>query len=71
MFIMMIGINSSYLISVVPYLNFSLAINDILNGNVNLIFMLLMFLSTIVYAGIMIFTIVKLYKQEKILFSRD
>ncbi len=71
MFIMMIGINSSYLISIVPYLNFSLAINDILNGNVNLIFMLLMFLSTIVYAGIMIFTIVKLYKQEKILFSRD
>lgn len=71
MFIMMIGINSSYFISLIPYLNFSLAINDILNGNVNLIFMLLMFLSTIIYAGIMIFTIVKLYKSEKILFSRD
>lgn len=71
MFVSMLGIKTSYLISIVPYLNFSLLMNDVINGTVNGICMLLMFLSTIVYVAIIIFTIVKLYKQEKILFSRD
>lgn len=71
MFILMLGIKSTYITSIIPYLNFSLLINDVINGNVNGVFMLLMFISTIIYAGIMIFAIVKLYKSEKILFSRD
>lgn len=71
MFILMLGIKSTYLTSIVPYINFSLLINDIINGNVNGIFMVLMFVSTIIYVGIVIFTIIKLYKSEKLLFSRD
>lgn len=71
MFVSMLGIKSTYLTSIIPYLNFSLLTNDILNGNVNIVFMLLMFASSIIYVGIIIFTIIKLYRSEKILFSRD
>lgn len=71
MFILMLGVKGTYITSIIPYINFSLLINDVINGHVNAIFMILMFVSTLFYIGIIIFLIIKLYKSENILFSKD
>lgn len=71
MFVLMLGIKSTYITSMIPYLNFSLLINDVLNGTYNIIFMLLMTISTLVVTCVVIFMIVKLYRSEHILFDRD
>ena len=65
----MVGVKSSTLLSIVPFLNFSLVFNDISVGIINCLEIFLMFISTIIYIVIVIWVIVKSYKSEKILFS--
>ncbi len=65
----MINVESSALLSLVPFLNFSLLFTDITNGTVNYINIFLMLLSTIVVIGIVLGIIIKQYKSEKVLFS--
>ena len=65
----MIHIETSTLLSVVPFLNYSLILNDVSNGIINYLNIALMVLSTIVYITIIIYAIVKQYRSEKILFS--
>ena len=65
----MVGVKSSTLLSIVPFLNFSLVFNDISVGIINCLEIFLMFISTIIYIVIVIWFIVKSYKSEKILFN--
>ena len=65
----MVGVKSSTLLSIVPFLNFSLVFNDISVGIINYLEIFLMFISTIIYIVIVIWVIVKSYKSEKILFN--
>ena len=65
----MVGVKSSTLLSIVPFLNFSLVFNDISVGIINYLEIFLMFISTIIYIVIVIWFIVKSYKSEKILFN--
>ena len=65
----MVGVKSSILLSIVPFLNFSLVFNDISVGIINYLEIFLMFISTIIYIVIVIWFIVKSYKSEKILFN--
>jgi len=65
----MIGIKTNTLLSIVPFLNFSLVLNDISVGIINYLEISLMFISTIIYIVIVIWLIVKQYKSEKILFN--
>ena len=65
----MVGVKSSTLLSIVPFLNFSLVFNDISVGIINCLEIFLMFISTIIYIVIVIWVIVKSYKSEKILFN--
>ncbi len=64
----MVDIESSTLLSLVPFLNYSLLFTDITNGTVNYLNIFLMLLSTIVVIGIVLGIIIKQYKSEKVLF---
>lgn len=64
----MVGIKSTAILSIIPFLNFSLVFNDISNGIINYMDILLMFVSTIVYIAIIIYCIIKQYRSEKVLF---
>lgn len=64
----MVGIKSTAILSIIPFLNFSLVFNDISNGIINYVDILLMFVSTIVYIAIIIYCIIKQYRSEKVLF---
>jgi len=65
----MINLESSRLVSLVPFLNFTLIFTDITSNNVDYINILLMLVSTIVFIVIVLSIIVRQYKSEKILFS--
>lgn len=65
----LIEIESNTILSLVPFLNFSLLFTDITNGNVNYLNIFLMLISTIVIIAIVLYVIIRQYKSEKILFS--
>ena len=65
----MMGIGATPVLSIIPFLNFTLIFTDISNGNIDLVNILLMAISTIVYISIVLKVIIKQYKSEKVLFS--
>ncbi len=65
----MVGIPTTPILSLVPFLNFSMIFNDISVGNINYLHIFLMLFSSVVYIGIVIAYIVKQYHSEKVLFS--
>lgn len=66
----MINITTTPLLSVVPFLNYSLIFTDINAGNVNWLNIALMIISTFIYIAIVLGYIIKQYKSEKVLFSK-
>ena len=64
----MVGVSSSPLLSLVPFLNFTLLFQDIVVGNIDIVNILLMSLSTIVIITLVLVVIIKQYKSEKVLF---
>lgn len=66
----MISITTTPLLSVVPFLNYSLIFTDINAGNVNWLNITLMIISTFIYIAIVLGYIIKQYKSEKVLFSK-
>lgn len=69
MFINILGIEMTPILSAIPIVNHTLLLNDIFNGNINYLNILIMFVSTIICVIFVIQYIVKQYKSEKILFS--
>lgn len=65
----MIDIDTTTVLSLVPFLNFTLLFEDITNGNINYLNILLMLMSTIVIIVVVLKLIIKQYKSEKVLFS--
>ena len=65
----MIEIKTSALLSVVPFLNFTLLFTDIVNGEANALYIILMFASSIVYIFVILWLIIKQYKSESVLFT--
>lgn len=65
----MVGIPTTRLYSIIPFLNFSMIFSDVSAGNMNIINIALMVISTIVYISIIIWYIIKEYKSEKVLFG--
>lgn len=63
----MIGVTGTPLISIIPFLNYVVLFTDINNGDISLLNITLMFVSTIVYISIVLVYIIKQYKSEKIL----
>ena len=66
----MIGITTTPLISVIPFLNFTTIFTDITAGNINVLHIFLMMLSTVIYISIVFYYIIKQYKSEKVLFAK-
>ena len=64
----MAGISSSPILSLVPFLNYTLLFQDIVVGNIDIVNILLMSLSTIVIITLVLVVIIKQYKSEKVLF---
>lgn len=69
MFFDILEVSINPIISLIPIVNHTLLINEIFCGNINIVNILIMFISTIIYVVILIKVITKLYKKEKILFS--
>lgn len=65
----MIQVKTSELLAIVPFMNFTLIINDLGSGIVNYLQIFLMILSSLIYIGIVIWYIIRQYKSEKVLFS--
>ena len=66
----MIGITTTPLITVIPFLNFTTIFTDITAGNINVLHIFLMMLSTVIYISIVFYYIIKQYKSEKVLFAK-
>ena len=66
----MMGITTTPILSILPFLNFTLIFTDINNGNINILNILLMTISTIIYISLVFAHIIKQYKSEKVLFAK-
>ena len=66
----MMGITTTPILSIVPFLNFTLIFTDINNGTIDLLNIGLMAISTIVYISLVFAHIIKQYKSEKVLFAK-
>lgn len=64
----MVNVKTTVLLSVIPFLNFSLIFRDISNGLIDYLTIILMIISTIIYSLLIIIIIGKQYKSETILF---
>lgn len=65
----MSDISTTPLLSLIPFLNFSLIYTDITNGIYNYLNIFLMILSTVLVISIVLIIIIKQYKSEKVLFN--
>ena len=66
----MMGITSTPILSIVPFMNFTVIFTDINNGTIDLLNIALMMISTIVYISLVLAYIIKQYKSEKVLFAK-
>ena len=69
MIVFLINIPNNALLSIIPFVNFSINFTDVANGNINILYLTLMFISTILIIVLVIYYIIKQYKSEKVLFS--
>jgi len=69
MFISALGIKLDEALSLVPFLNVTLMLSDIMANTVNMHYYILMVFSNLIFITITLKTIIKLYKSDKILFS--
>ena len=69
MIVFMIDISNNAILSLIPFINFSMIFTDVTNNNLNILYLILMLISTIVIITIVIAYIIKQYKSEKILFN--
>ena len=69
MFLNMLNINLNNILNIIPIVNHTIVINDILTNNIDITNILLTIISSCLYITILIIFISKIYKSEKILFS--
>ena len=67
--VFMVGLQTTPILSIIPFLNFTMIFTDIAAGNIDLLNISLMAISTIVYIVVIFTYIIKQYKSEKVLFS--
>ena len=66
----MVGITTNTIISIIPFFFFFTIFTDITAGNINVLHIFLMMLSTVIYISIVFYYIIKQYKSEKVLFAK-
>ncbi len=65
----LMGLKTTTVFSLIPFLNISLLFNDMIAGNINLINLALGTFSSLIFIVIVLSIIIKQYKSEKVLFS--
>ena len=65
----MIQVDNNVLYSLIPFLNFSMILNDLSVGIIDISCVLAMIVSSVFFIGIVISYIIRQYKTEKVLFS--
>lgn len=66
----MANISLTPALSLVPFLNFTMVFDDMISGNIDILNVILMFASTVVFIVIVLAIIIKQYKRENVLFSK-
>ncbi len=66
----MMGITGTPLMSIIPFLNFTVVFTDLTAGTIDWLNIALMVVSTIVYISLVLAYIIKQYKSEKVLFAK-
>ena len=69
MFLEMLNINISGVLSFIPIINHTIVINNILTSSININNILITIISSIIYVIVLLLFINKMYKSEKILFN--
>lgn len=69
MFLKMLNINISGVLSFIPIINHTIVINNILTSSININNILITIISSIIYIIVLLLFINKMYKSEKILFN--
>lgn len=69
MIVFLMNIQNSYLLSIIPFVNFSMIFSDVVNNSLNVTYLILMFISTILFITLIIYYIIKQYSSEKVLFT--
>ena len=69
MFLEMLNINTSGVLSFIPIINHTIVINNILTSSININNILITIISSIIYIIVLLLFINKMYKSEKILFN--
>ena len=67
----MVNLSTTPILSIVPFLNYTMIFTDITNGKIDYLNIALMLVSTIIYITLVLTFIIKQYKSEKILFSQN
>ena len=65
----MMNIEVTNVTSIIPFLNNSLIFREIVDGNFNILHIVLMLISSIIFIGIVLKLIITQYKSEKVLFT--
>ena len=63
-----LNVKSSCLLSMIPFINYTLLFDDVTKGSFSALNIMLMFLSTFIIIVLMLSIIIKQYKSEKVLF---
>ena len=71
MLALLLDIKTNALIAIIPFINYMQIFMDVNENRVNILYIVLMFASTIVLIGIMTCLMIRLYKQEKVLFRTE
>ena len=69
MYVQTLGVELNLITSFIPFVNIGLLMEQIFFGSVNILYFIIMVISTIVVIIIMLKFVAKLYKSERILFS--
>lgn len=65
----MANLETTHILSTIPFLNFTLIFNDMVAGKIDILNLILMFVSTIIIIAIVLYIIIRQYKSEKVLFT--
>lgn len=69
MIALIMNIKLTPVLSLIPFLNYNLIFQDIINNKYNIVNILCMFISTVVVIGTVLKIIIKQYKSERVLFE--
>ena len=65
----MLELKTTNLLAAIPFINYVQIFCDVNSGNINYLHITLMFATTIIFIGIVMFYIIKSYNNEKVLFN--